>query len=38
MFKWLRKWIDAIFKDKETGADLNNIRRSHNTKYEDVTK
>jgi hypothetical protein len=38
MFRWLINWIDNIFKEKETGAELNNIRRSHNTKYEDVTK
>jgi len=38
MFRWLRNWIDNIFKEKVTAAELNNIRRSHNTKYEDVTK
>jgi len=38
MFKWVRKWIDAVFKEKVPAAKLNNIRRSHNTKDEDVTK
>ena len=38
MFKLLRELIHKIFKNKETGADLNNIRRSHNIKYEDITK
>tara|TARA_R110000822_G_scaffold222897_1_gene356171 strand:- start:197 stop:313 length:117 start_codon:yes stop_codon:yes gene_type:complete len=38
MFKWFKKIIDNIFKEKVTAAELNNIRRSHNTKYEDVTK
>tara|TARA_R100000005_G_scaffold71155_1_gene38735 strand:- start:510 stop:626 length:117 start_codon:yes stop_codon:yes gene_type:complete len=38
MFKLLRELIYKIFKNKETGADLNNIRRSHNIKYEDITK
>tara|TARA_B100001564_G_scaffold343127_1_gene339403 strand:- start:121 stop:237 length:117 start_codon:yes stop_codon:yes gene_type:complete len=38
MFEWFKKLIDNFFKEKETAAELNNIRRSHNIKYEDVTK
>jgi len=38
MFKWFRKWIYNIFKEKETGAELNNIRREKQAKHEDLLK
>jgi hypothetical protein len=36
--QWLRKWIDIIFKEEETGANLNNIRRQKNINHDDLLK
>jgi hypothetical protein len=38
MFKRFMQWLKRFTKRKLSAAELNNIRRSHNTKYEDVTK